>query len=485
MSPTNQDRPDDDNENGINNDDLMLLYLDGLADEAEVATLSDRMRSQPQFRERFRLLCVIDASLSDVSSLELTAEEAPPSKSQGSAVDNVPRPAARRRVASLFLAATSLTLIFGLLFWQSGGNSIRSDVATPNLGVVVASPEETSDESVLFATGQAVQVGQWELTAGVTRVRLDSGVDLAFNGPALFELHTPMSGTLSSGEVTATVEERAIGFRLEAAQLEVVDLGTSFRVRVDRGEASVDVLDGEVEARVDGGNADRLLASESLTVSRDGRTVRGLAKQPDEPTESTSQRSPYEVSGDLRWLEQMPSDLRPQRFEHEYVLAMRERRNVDLAAIISTHAAVLVPQPGRTPQADGSLGFDRLFASNADDAESSWVDVVLLHFDGFGQNALERSDATGVIRFDRPIAAVIIDGRALNATDIVCGDPNTTYGTKPVREFDWDSKPEMRDYITISGDRRSLSVQLKVSFGVDQIRVLLPSDAATKDEFDQ
>ena len=61
-----------------------------------------------------------------------------------------------------------------------------------------------------------------------------------------------------TGKVTANVPPRAIGFRIDTPDMEVIDLGTEFALRVDpAGESRLHVLEGEVEARKENGRGSR------------------------------------------------------------------------------------------------------------------------------------------------------------------------------------------------------------------------------------
>ncbi len=54
-----------------------------------------------------------------------------------------------------------------------------------------------------------------------------------------------------TGRVTANVPPQAIGFRIDTPDMEVVDLGTEFALKVDSsGKSRLVVLEGEVEARL-------------------------------------------------------------------------------------------------------------------------------------------------------------------------------------------------------------------------------------------
>ena len=82
----------------------------------------------------------------------------------------------------------------------------------------------------------------------------------------------------------------------------------------------------------------------------------------------------------------------------------------------------------------------------------------------------------GQITFDRPILGLIGGTSLLNRTDELLGNPLGDYGStrrgiEPTRP---DDLPDSgRDHVTLSRDRRTLSLDLSASSAVDQIRVLV------------
>ncbi|MBI1368837.1 MAG: iron dicitrate transport regulator FecR [Planctomycetes bacterium] len=96
--------------------------------------------------------------------------------------------------------------------------------------------------------GAALKPGMIELTKGLAQIEFYSGATVVLEGPAKFELVSAKRGIVRSGRVRAHVPVPAHGFTLEAADMDVVDLGTEFGLNVDAtGHAEVHVFDGEVE----------------------------------------------------------------------------------------------------------------------------------------------------------------------------------------------------------------------------------------------
>jgi hypothetical protein len=75
----------------------------------------------------------------------------------------------------------------------------------------------------------------------------------------------------------------------------------------------------------------------------------------------------------------------------------------------------------------------------------------------------------GFVTFDAPILGVIVLTSSLNATDPILGHPGTLYptGTDPERGYENDG-----DSVTLSADRRTLTLHVDVIGPSDQLRVL-------------
>jgi hypothetical protein len=82
----------------------------------------------------------------------------------------------------------------------------------------------------------------------------------------------------------------------------------------------------------------------------------------------------------------------------------------------------------------------------------------------------------GQLTFDRPIVGLIGSTAKLDMTDGVLGHPRGEYpktqrGIEPTRPADLPDSG--RDVVTLSQDRRTLSLDLSAGSAVDQIRVVV------------
>mgnify|MGYP003630186356 FL=1 len=97
-------------------------------------------------------------------------------------------------------------------------------------------------------TGAGLSAGWLKLKKGTIQVELISGASVLIEGPAAFELISPLKAFCQYGKIRASVPEQAHGFTIETERLNVVDLGTEFTLSLDpTGSGHVQVIDGMVE----------------------------------------------------------------------------------------------------------------------------------------------------------------------------------------------------------------------------------------------
>ncbi len=98
--------------------------------------------------------------------------------------------------------------------------------------------------------GESLSRGrQLELTSGIVEITFDSGAQVTLEGPATLDLNSAWDATLHHGKLSAIVPAAAVGFGVQTATVDVVDLGTEFGMTVDTaGATDLCVLKGSVEA---------------------------------------------------------------------------------------------------------------------------------------------------------------------------------------------------------------------------------------------
>ena len=120
--------------------------------------------------------------------------------------------------------------------------------------------------------GRSVRQRKVHLETGLARLDFCNGATITLQGPAEFEIVSSDRTVLTSGILTASVPDSAVGFQVLTPAMDVVDLGTAFGVSVGGdGETDVCVFEGEVEvSRTDSKNRPRLV--------REGSAVRSSPK---------------------------------------------------------------------------------------------------------------------------------------------------------------------------------------------------------------
>ncbi len=103
------------------------------------------------------------------------------------------------------------------------------------------------------------------------------------------------------------------------------------------------------------------------------------------------------------------------------------------------------------------------------------VDVYFIHFDP----VVGLVNLLGSITFDQDILGVIVLNESLDATDGTLGFPQTAYPTGLInRGLDFGGV--YSDFITLSEDRRTISINWQATRKVDQIRIItaIPAPSA-------
>lgn len=84
------------------------------------------------------------------------------------------------------------------------------------------------------------------LEEGLAKIRFESGAEIVIKAPASLFVESGLKCRLDQGEFTANVPKPARGFVVQTPLGQVVDLGTSFGVKVD-SDVDLEVFEGEIE----------------------------------------------------------------------------------------------------------------------------------------------------------------------------------------------------------------------------------------------
>lgn len=144
------------------------------------------------------------------------------------------------------------------------------------------------DDTRTMPASEVLPVGPLRVGPGVAEIEFFDGARVVVQGPAQLDLLSPAALVLHSGRLSATVPERATGFRVLTPAGEVIDLGTRFGVSVDpAGKVETHVFEGRVDWRGIGGQTARVREREAISVEAN-RRMQQMAARPDTFPETES-----------------------------------------------------------------------------------------------------------------------------------------------------------------------------------------------------
>ncbi len=379
-----------------------------------------------------------------------------------SSLNIVPNKYRRRFLIGLAVAA-SLALLAGIFSTLRSGSKPPASIAQ----VVGA---YRSDGSA-YVAGEPVTVGNHSLDRGLMRLDFSNGARVTIEGPAEFKISSEKRMMLHRGVVTATIPESAIGFVVDTAAAQVLDLGTSFGVAVSEdGSTDVCVFDGEVEVTNQADAAPRVV--------REGQAVRtsGPSKAIDSVAYETARfenawpmnSGVLQTTGSMRFVSPGP-DFHPGNYEdNEHIIVFPERRDF----VSEKELRLDLVDPGE------------FFISHYDDKAvlptGRRLTSYLLQLNAYseGENPNRRRSVRGQITFSKPIVGVISDDRVLIESEAIFGIPNVTYPSARMIEPrpEGDKRPGF-DTLILVADRRTLIIELQENPGhLDQVRVLVEAE---------
>jgi hypothetical protein len=240
---------------------LMEALRDGTLEDAEVARLDQLLAEEPGALDAFVERAWLQ---SDLRHQLGTLPAAPP----------LP---ARRRFWKPLAAAAAL-LAAGLLVLAT-----RSEPVNPSYegcAVLSRALEPRWDAGTGPAIGSLLPRGRLALASGSIQVEFFSGARVILEGPADFELVSSNEGVCRYGKLRAFVPPQAQGFTVRTSTLRLVDRGTEFGLRQDRGgDAELHVFQGRVELQ-SAGTSQELGVGKALRIDAAG-AARAIAADPE------------------------------------------------------------------------------------------------------------------------------------------------------------------------------------------------------------
>lgn len=357
----------------------------------------------------------------------------------------------------------------------------------PFLAIVVdQSPDaKWAGANAPVGLGHALGRGSCLFENGDATLLLDNGVELQLRGPAELELLSVGHGILHRGQISARVPENAIGFRLDAPGVNVIDLGTEFSVAVDEaGQPKVHVFKGKVRAALPTLPETRTELGAGETARFDvalGKVSRGEKDLSPFPPLEDDAKLPH-TTGDVRYLRRPPESVKAGTFEHDSIIVFEEQAEFTLPEPVQVVLGASNQQEGTDPSVPEVATLPA----------GTQVRSFYVHFDrvGRGQSDVE---SKGSITFDRPVLGLVIPFKSLAQTDAWLAHSGTGYesgGNRllEMRFMGWKQSNSQRpntsgrfDEIHLGPDGRTVTMDLLTGWAVDQFRVLVAVEQGDKE----
>ncbi len=448
----------------------LLQYQDGTITPEQMQILDAEMLNDSRKREAF---CEMQTRGQLIFELYRRAESQTDQLIQNGFKSPLANPAMQRRwsVRRMLAAAAMVLLAAGVLiaFWP-----VPPDIA-----------KVTYVNNARWESGQIPEVGQmlkrdsFTLTSGRMRLRMPDDTVVILAGPSRFELLDDNTLKLEQGKISAKVNNPSSLFTVRTAMMDVIDLGTSFGVKVAKdGQSSVSVFEGAVAVKQPipkSGDKAILLKKGSSARIRPGQKELETI-----PYDHAEYRELWPLTNGV---DQMSEKVEfvppaaPKSFElyrsNEKLFLMPERQNL----ILENPLPVDINKPGRceryTPQNKPLV------------VAGKKVNSYLLFFNQEGpKNWKNYRKLTGQITFSKPILGVIGHYQKLKDTDAIVGIEGFDYPVFMQREKDRGldnrnpgAEEDMaHDVITISPNRKVLSFEISSGPWIDQFRVIVQAN---------
>ncbi|WAC21228.1 hypothetical protein OVA24_07505 [Luteolibacter sp. SL250] len=447
--------------------ELLEELLDGQADELSRAALMDALRGDAALRAELRLHLEMSDSLGRLKTerqdenfvrsaaghaMAVGAEQA------DDFVNGLTRRISRRTWARRLAVAAVITL-------AATGAFVAYRPSTTS--AVVASMIELDDQGRVIARHDITPGYHHAPQEGLFRLNFSNGAVVAVEAPADFRIESAMKMRLHSGKLNAWCPESAHGFQVATATGMVTDLGTSFGVSTHRNGASeflvldglIEVSQGKETRRLEEGQAVRTarsagiedLAFEATPFARTWPLASGIIA-----THGSVKPAPPGTAEQLSKLE-----------SNDTVLVIPEKRNV----IFDQSFQAEITEPGTFSSANAS----QLHVLREDPEKR--LRSFLVRFNPVYDFGFKRFD--GAVTFDRPVLGICCQGKYLDATDGIFATGAWTDVSEEARQFrgiDLNQPSGYPEQVTLSEDRRTVTIVFNAGVSSDDIRVILEED---------
>ena len=252
--------------------DLLHRYLDGGISPEELETLEELLRANAEARSTLRSLATIDAKWQELETKDLVSQLDEDRVVEGTSFGRKPNWRS--------LGAIAAALVVGVFVWMSDQPSASelgiARVIRVDGEALIDGKRSVTDGDELFATGEV------SMTDGFIELAFrESGVHVIAGAPLSMRLDDTMRLFLHRGEIKLVVPPQGIGFVVDTADQEIVDLGTSFILKANPEGSEVLVLDGQITVGKRADDTKRLMMSEGefATFDRNGKIRRQTASR--------------------------------------------------------------------------------------------------------------------------------------------------------------------------------------------------------------
>lgn len=222
--------------------ELIEALRDGTIEDGQVARLDQILSENPEALDYFVERARLHADL----SFKFGGQPAMP------AVASKPRRTAWKPLLALGAAAAVLAAVLLSIPAKPAPEKSSYEGCA-----VLTRALDVTWEDAAPALGSVLPKRRLALTSGSIQVEFFSGARVILEGPADFELVSANEGFCRHGKLRAFVPPQAKGFTIRTSRLQLIDRGTEFGLRVDRGGAAeVHVFQGRVELQASGASRD-------------------------------------------------------------------------------------------------------------------------------------------------------------------------------------------------------------------------------------
>lgn len=443
--------------------DLLELLQEGGLDESGRARLHAMLKERPEFLPMVSTHFTVARALGQLEVAECdfagrTAAHVAKLATEGefAFVNRVKRRIVVRRAVKVLSVAAVLTLAALPFFWKPA----------PPAAVQTEKVAELSrlDKDGSTLRTEVVRAGsRIHESSGLMRLNFENGAVVAVEGPVDFTVVSAKEILLESGRLNAWCPEDAHGFMVRTASAALKDLGTSFGVSAtEDGRSEFMVLDGFVE--VEKGD-EKLLLDKGRAVAANSKGSGALQSVDFKP--SPFKKTWLLASGILSTSGSVaPADPDvPEKValaeSDDFVMVIPEKRGV----IFNRPLDAEVTEPGSMPgDFDGTV-------------HSVWpvpekrLRSVLLRYDPVGAWPPDHFlRLSGEVTFDRPVVAISCHRESLEKSDEL-------FATAPwndiFRGIELVQTRNPPDSVTLSADRRTVSIVFHAGASTDEVRVFL------------